>query len=105
MCYILTYCFAGISKNAEMYANQQMREISSKILLKLATWLQTNEQISLTEINSPLGKLLMVVPEIGMFDNSTSIVPTNEIAVGRLLQFSVHQCMPLAKNWFAFATW
>lgn len=94
----------GISKNAEKYANQQMREISSKILLKLASWLQINDQISLTEINSPLGKLLMVVPE--MFDNSNAnIIPANEVAAGKLLQFSVHQCMSLAKNWFAFATW
>lgn len=48
----------------------------------------------------------MVLPEIGMMENvRTNMIPRNELAVGKLLQFSVHQCITLAKNWFAFGTW
>jgi PI-3-kinase-related kinase SMG-1 len=96
----------AISKHAELYGGVELKKISSKILLKLANWLQVNEEICLTEINSPLGKLLMVLPEIGMMENSASnIIPMSEMAIGKLLQFSVHQCVGLAKSWNTFGTW
>ncbi|KYB28836.1 serine/threonine-protein kinase SMG1 [Tribolium castaneum] len=97
---------SAISKHAELYGGTELKKISSKILLKLANWLQVNEEICLTEINSPLGKLLMVLPEIGMMDSSVSnVIPMSEMAIGKLLQFSVHQCVGLAKSWNAFGTW
>lgn len=96
----------AISKYAELYGGVELKKISSKILLKLANWLQANEEICLTEINSQLGKLLMVLPEIGLMDSSISnVIPMSEMAIGKLLQFSVHQCMSLAKGWNAFGTW
>ncbi|KAJ8935611.1 hypothetical protein NQ318_017349 [Aromia moschata] len=96
----------AISKYAELFGNMELRKISSKILLKLASWLQTNENISLTEMGSPLGKLVMVLPEIGMMENvASSIIPMNEMAIGKLLHFSVHHCGTLAKSWNAFGTW
>ncbi|KAG5885459.1 hypothetical protein JTB14_037040 [Gonioctena quinquepunctata] len=96
----------AISKNAELFGVNELRKISSKILLKLANWMQTNETVSLTDIGSPLGKLIMVLPEIGMGENVTSnIIPMNEIAIGKLLQFSVHHYGGLAKSWNVFGTW
>ncbi|KAJ8940266.1 hypothetical protein NQ314_010760 [Rhamnusium bicolor] len=96
----------AISKYAELFGIMELRKISSKILLKLANWLQTNENISLTEMVSPLGKLIMVLPEIGMVENvASNIIPMNEMAIGKLLQFSVHHCGTLAKSWNAFGTW
>lgn len=96
----------AISKYAESFRLNELRKISSKILLKLSSWLQINENISLTDLNSPLGKLIMVLPEIGLVENvSSSIIPLNEIAVGKLLHFSVHHCGTLAKNWNVFGTW
>lgn len=106
---IFNLCAAAstaISKYAESFRNNELRKISSKILLKLAGWLQTSENISLTDLNSPLGKLIMVLPEIGLLENgSSNILSLNEIAVGKLLQFSVHHCGTLAKNWNVFGTW
>ncbi|CAH0546905.1 unnamed protein product [Brassicogethes aeneus] len=96
----------AISKYAELFGGMELRKISSKILIKLAAWLQINENISLTEMNSPLGKLIMVLPEIGMMENiAANIIPLNEMAIGKLLQFSVHHCTTLAKSWNAFGTW
>lgn len=102
-------CAAGstaISKYAELFGVNELRKISSKILLKLSNWLQNNESVSLTEMNSPLGKLILVLPEIGMVECTTSnIIPLNEISIGKLLQFSVHHYGNLAKSWNAFGTW
>lgn len=96
----------AISKYAESFRITELRKISSKILLKLAGWLQVGENINLTDLNSPLGKLIMVLPEIGLVENvSSNIIPLNEIAVGKLLHFSVHHCSTLAKNWNVFGTW
>lgn len=96
----------AISKYAEMFSSGELRKISSKILIKLASWLQTNENISVTEMSSPLSKLLMVLPEIGMMEKiAANIIPLNEMAIGKLLQFSVHHCATLAKSWNAFGTW
>lgn len=96
----------AISKYAELYAVKELRKVSSQILLKLCSWLQNNETMSLTEMTSPLGKLIMVLPEIGMVENiATNIIPMNEVAIGKLLQFSVHHCNTLAKSWNAFGTW
>ncbi|XP_030753715.1 serine/threonine-protein kinase SMG1 [Sitophilus oryzae] len=95
-----------ISKYAEMYGSMEHRKISSKILLKLAGWLQNNDSVNIAEMNSPLGKLVMVLPEIGMMEGPTSnFIPLNEMAIGKLLQFSVQQCVSLAKSWNAFGTW
>ncbi|KAJ8915770.1 hypothetical protein NQ315_004582 [Exocentrus adspersus] len=96
----------AISKYAELYGIMELRKISSKVLLKLANWLQANDSISLTEMSSPLGKLIMVLPEIGVIENTTfNVIPMNEVAIGKLLQFSVHHCATLAKSWNAFGTW
>lgn len=58
------------------------------------------------ELNSPLVKLLMVLPEIGMMENVyTNSLSTHDMAIGKLLQFSVHQCLGMAKNWYYFGTW
>ncbi|KAF5305594.1 hypothetical protein FQR65_LT07674, partial [Abscondita terminalis] len=98
----------AISKNADRLGRVDMRQISSKILLKLASWLQGTEQnlFSVTEMTSPLVQLLMVLPEIGIIENiGANVIPTNEMAIGKLLQFSVQQCITMAKNWFAFGTW
>ncbi|KAK4876755.1 hypothetical protein RN001_009261 [Aquatica leii] len=98
----------AISKNADRLGRVDMRQISSKILLKLASWLQGSEQnlFSVTEMTSPLVQLLMVLPEIGIIGNvGANVIPTNEMAIGKLLQFSVQQCIAMAKNWFAFGTW
>ncbi|KAK9695390.1 Serine/threonine-protein kinase smg-1 [Popillia japonica] len=95
----------SISKCADRFGGVELRHISSKILLKLASWLQTNEQVSITELNSPLGKFLTVLPEIPTIE-MTNIIPITEMAVGKLLQFSVQQCnQGLAKSWNAFGTW
>ncbi|XP_023013215.2 serine/threonine-protein kinase Smg1 [Leptinotarsa decemlineata] len=96
----------AISKNAELYGVNELRKISSKILLKLTNWMQTNENVSLMDMSSPLGKLIMVLPEIGMVENvASNIIPMNEIAIGKLLQFSVHHYGSLAKSWNIFGTW
>lgn len=95
----------SISKHTELYGGPELRRMSSKILLKLATWMQNNE-ISITDTNSHLGKLLLVLPDIALVDSNTSgIIPLNEMAIGKLLQFSVHQCVTLAKGWSSFGTW
>ncbi|KAK5642069.1 hypothetical protein RI129_008236 [Pyrocoelia pectoralis] len=96
----------AISKNADRLCRHDMKQISSKILLKLATWLQGTEQnlFTVTDMSSPLVKLLLVLPEIGI-NVGTNVIPTNEMAIGKLLQFSVQQCINMAKNWFAFGTW
>ncbi|XP_056647970.1 serine/threonine-protein kinase SMG1 isoform X1 [Diorhabda sublineata] len=96
----------AISKYAELFGVNELRKLSSKILLKLSNWLQTNDNVSLTEMNSPLGKLILVLPEIGMGESpSSNIIPLNEIAIGKLLQFSVHHYGSLAKSWNDFGTW
>ncbi|KAH1004120.1 hypothetical protein HUJ04_003920 [Dendroctonus ponderosae] len=96
----------AISKYAEHYGSIEHRKISSKILLKLAGWMQSNESINITEINSPLGKLIMVLPEIGTIESTASnIIPLNEMAIGKLFQFGAHQCQSIAKSWNAFGTW
>ncbi|XP_076263990.1 serine/threonine-protein kinase Smg1 isoform X2 [Rhynchophorus ferrugineus] len=123
MCEVIKICYASedtrqtafnlcasvstvISKYAELYSSLEHRKISSKILLKLAGWLQNNENVNIAEMNSPLGKLVMVLPEIGMLETTTTnIIPLNEMAIGKLLQFSVQQCVGLAKSWNAFGTW
>ncbi|CAG9824418.1 unnamed protein product [Phaedon cochleariae] len=95
-----------MSKYAELFGVNELRKISSKILLKLASWMQINDNVSLTEMGSPLGKLIMVLPEIGMVENiASNIIPMNEIAIGKLLQFSVHHYGALAKSWYVFGTW
>lgn len=96
----------AISKYTELFGCADLRIISSKILLKLAFWLQTNDSVSLMDMNTPLGKLLMVLPEIGKIENiDASIIPLNDAAVGKLLHFNIHQCCNLAKSWNAFGTW
>ncbi|XP_025837692.1 serine/threonine-protein kinase SMG1 [Agrilus planipennis] len=96
----------GIFKNAELFGGKEMREISSRILLKLASWLQQNENACLTDITSPLSNFLMVLPEINVVENvGVNIIPSHELAVGKILHFSVHQCATLAKTWNAFGTW
>lgn len=95
-----------ISKYAEMYGGNDLKILSSKILLKLAVWLQTNDNVSLTDMSTPLGKLLLVLPDIGKIESMDSTaIPLNDMAVGKLLHFNVHQCTTLAKNWNAFGTW
>ncbi|XP_050301026.1 serine/threonine-protein kinase SMG1 [Anthonomus grandis grandis] len=95
-----------ISKYAELCNSNEHRKVSSKILLKLASWMQNNDSVNITEINSALGKLIMVLPEIGLIEpGANNIIPLNEMAVGKLLQFSAHQCPSLAKSWNAFGTW
>ncbi|KAB0796118.1 hypothetical protein PPYR_10179 [Photinus pyralis] len=96
----------AISKNADRLGRHDMKQISSKILLRLATWLQGTESnlFTVTDMTSPLVKLLLVLPEIGI-NVGTNIIPTNEMAIGKLLQFSVQQCITMGKNWFAFGTW
>lgn len=95
----------SISKCADRFGGVELRHVSSKILLKLANWLQTNEQVSITELHSPLGKFLTVLPEISSIE-MTNIIPITEMAIGKLLQFSVQQSnQELAKSWNAFGTW
>ncbi|XP_017781881.1 PREDICTED: serine/threonine-protein kinase SMG1 [Nicrophorus vespilloides] len=95
----------SISKYADIYRDLDLKQVSSKILLKLATWLQSNDSISLSEFSSPLGKLLMVLPEIGVENIGNNIIPLNDMVIGKLLQFSVNQCQTLSKTWYAFGTW
>ncbi|XP_060520485.1 serine/threonine-protein kinase SMG1 isoform X2 [Cylas formicarius] len=98
---------ASVSTALSKYGAADHRKISSKILLKLAGWLQSNENVNVTDMTSPLGKLIMVLPDIGMMDaaGAAHVVPLNEMAVGKLLQFGAHQCPSLAKSWNAFGTW
>lgn len=96
----------AISKYAELYGGNDLKILSSKILLKLAVWLQVNDNVSLTDLNTSLGKLLMVLPEVNKIESlDSSVIPLNDMAVGKLLHFNVHQCASLAKNWNAFGTW
>ncbi|CAH1985475.1 unnamed protein product [Acanthoscelides obtectus] len=96
----------SISKYAELFGVKELRQVSTKILLKLASCLQSNEDAPLTDINSPLGKLILVLPEIGMVENiAASMIPQNEVAVGKLLHFCVHHCATLAKSWNVFGSW
>lgn len=96
----------SISKYTELYGGVELKKISSKILLKLANWMQSTENVPITDLMSPLGKLLVVLPEIPMLDNNPSgIIPLNEMAIGKLLQFSLTQYSNLAKGWSAFGTW
>lgn len=96
----------AISKYAELYGGNDLKVLSSKILLKLAVWLQINDNVPLTDLNTSLGKLLVVLPEINKIDSiDSSVIPLNDMAVGKLLHFNVHQCASLAKNWNAFGTW
>ncbi|XP_022908365.2 serine/threonine-protein kinase SMG1 [Onthophagus taurus] len=95
----------SISKCADRFGGSELKYISSKILMKLANWLQVNEQVSITELDSPLGKFLTVLPEIGTAEYM-NIIPLTEMAIGKLLQFSVQQCnQTLAKSWNAYGTW
>lgn len=94
----------SLFKSADMCSNPELKQVSSKILLKLGAWLQTNE-MSLTDLTTPLGKLLVVLPEIGIENIGNNIIPMNEMVIGKLLQFSVNQCPTLAKGWHAFGTW
>lgn len=96
----------AISKYAELYGGNDLKVLSSKILLKLAVWLQTNDNVPLTDMSTPLGKLLLVLPDIGKIESlDSNVIPLNDMAVGKLLHFNVHQCTTLAKNWNAFGTW
>ena len=94
----------AISKHAEMYSSNELKQVSGKILLKLATWLQNGDQACITDFQSPLGKFLTVLPELNTVEKS-NIVPLTEMAIGKLLQFGVHECNGLAKSWNAFGTW
>ncbi|KAK9892619.1 hypothetical protein WA026_020997 [Henosepilachna vigintioctopunctata] len=95
----------AISKYTELYGGPELRKVSSNILLKLASWMQNNDFFE-KDMTSPLGKLLLVLPEIPLVDsNPSGVIPLNEMAIGKLLQFSVHQCVNLAKGWRLFGTW
>lgn len=93
----------SVSKFGSMHGRPDLLEISAKILLNLAKWLQLNK-ISLTEIDSPLVKLLMVLPDITSSE-SFKFIPEEEMPTGKLLQFSVQHCINLAKSWNLFGTW
>ncbi|XP_066151447.1 serine/threonine-protein kinase SMG1 [Euwallacea fornicatus] len=95
-----------ISKYAEHFGSMEHRKICSSILLKLAAWLQSSENVNITDINSPLGRLIMVLPEINNLEPSTvNMIPLNEMAIGRLMRFGATQCSTIAKSWNAFGTW
>lgn len=86
----------------------ELREKGTRMLLTLSKWVQSeNENLLVSDIDSPLTKLVSALPEIGLVDNNISenVIPLSDSAVGKLLQFSVNQCPGLAKAWANFAAW
>ncbi|CAH1638476.1 unnamed protein product [Spodoptera littoralis] len=74
---------------------------------KPSTVKEYNETENILDVDSPLLKLVSVLPEIGLVDNNISenVIPVSDSAVGKLLQFGVNQCPGLAKAWANFAAW
>ncbi|XP_047026629.1 serine/threonine-protein kinase SMG1 [Helicoverpa zea] len=84
----------------------ELREKSTRLLLTLSKWVQSETE-NILDVDSPLLKLVSALPEIGLVDNNISenVIPVSDSAVGKLLQFGVNQCPGLAKAWASFAAW
>lgn len=98
---------AGISQQVNMSRAEELKECGSRLIITLSKWIQKeNDQQLVKEVNSPLGRLIMVLPDIGFSDNrEANVIPTLDMAAGKLLQFGVRQYPQSAKVWSAFGEW
>lgn len=98
---------AGISQQVNLSGNEELKIQGSKLIITLAKWIQkeTDQQL-VKEVNSPLGRLIMVIPDIGLCDNrEANVIPTLDMAAGKLLQFGVRQYSLSTKVWSNFGEW
>lgn len=98
---------AGISQQVNLSGNAELKEHGSKLIITLSKWIQReNDQQLVKEVSSPLGRLIMVIPDIGLCDNrEANVIPTLDMAAGKLLQFGVRQYPKSTKIWSAFGEW
>ncbi|XP_044735996.1 serine/threonine-protein kinase SMG1 isoform X2 [Chrysoperla carnea] len=99
----------GVSQRITMSdCSYELRERGTRMLLTLAKWVQieTNQNY-VADISNPLGRFVTLIPEIGLVEQSdhTDIIPIQDMAVGKVLQFAANQCSTLAKVWFTYGSW
>ncbi|XP_058442712.1 serine/threonine-protein kinase Smg1 [Malaya genurostris] len=88
--------------------SHNLRDREARFMLTIADWVQ-NEDIKIlqTESNSPLVRLINLLPDIKPTPDTrmVSIFNSMDIAVGKLLQASVQRCPQLAKAWCQLGSW
>lgn len=99
----------GISQaivNGERSA--ELREMGTKLLLDLGKWIQPVIKMSehpqmneLLRFESTHNDGLMDK----MFGETTELIPTSDMIIGRLMQLGVNQCPDLPLAWSSFAGW
>lgn len=120
------YCFADKKETAIQFAAStsigicqkialasddellSMRGRVARFLLSLSEWVQgENEKLLTNDEASPLNMLVSSMPVISSnYDVvTTSMIPVIDVAVGKIIQYSIKQCPSLAKAYGAFGSW
>ncbi|XP_035721238.1 serine/threonine-protein kinase SMG1-like isoform X1 [Vespa mandarinia] len=85
-----------------------LRETGTKLLLTLSKWIQQDANIT---DNHQLEDLLRfeAVHNDGLmnklFGDTTDLIPTSDMIIGKLMQLGVNQCPDLPLAWSSFAAW
>lgn len=103
--------FQTNEKNATDQSLTQER--ISRTILTLAEWLQTeNDQFLTSSAEKPLGKLVNSLSGIRLRHSNSSyevaipsIITPIDLAIGKLLSFSIGQCPNLSKAYGAYGNW
>lgn len=85
-----------------------MRGRVARFLLSLSEWVQgENEKLLTSDEMSPLNMLVSLMPVISSNCDvvTTSMIPSIDVAVGKIIQYSIKQCPSLAKAYGAFGSW
>lgn len=97
---------SGISNQVNIAKDENLKETGSKLLMTLAKWIQKeNDQQLVKEINNPLGKFLLVLPDIGFKGSRQDLITAFDMASGKLLQYGVKTYPKSAKMWYTFGEW
>ncbi|XP_015595300.1 serine/threonine-protein kinase SMG1 [Cephus cinctus] len=86
----------------------ELRETGTKLLLTLSKWIQQDAKIN---DNSQLEELLRfeALHNDGLMDKlfgeTTDLIPSSDMVIGKLMQLGVNQCPDLPPAWSNFAAW
>lgn len=98
-----------ISSDPEDATLAVIRKKSARSLLTLSEWVQgENEKLLINDLHSPLTRLVQSLADVRPnLENtgSQSIVPIVDMAVGKLIKYSIKQCPDMAKSWGALGNW
>lgn len=87
----------------------EIRKKSARCLLTLSEWIQgEHEKLLTNDLKSPLTRLVQSLADVRPNIENTgaqSIIPIVDMAVGKLIKYSIKQCPDMAKSWDALGNW